>query len=86
MAGSSSAVEDGARNRGLVIALVVSLVLGYAYHSLIVGGGAFVAGSLISVLYSRHAAAGFLRRPAREGGDGGVEKKGGDGRDAPSGG
>jgi len=62
MAGFSGAVEDGARNTGIAIALVVSLVLGWAYGSLIVGAGAFVAGSLIAVLWGHHAGQAHLAR------------------------
>mgnify|MGYP001030110937 CR=1 FL=1 len=67
MAGFSGAVEDGARNTGLVIALVVSLVLGWLYGSLIVGAGAFVAGSLIAILWGHHAGQADLERRMRDG-------------------
>jgi hypothetical protein len=66
MAGFSGAVEDGVRNTGIVIALVVSLALGWAYGSLLVGAGAFVAGSLIAVLWGHHAAQVHLERRMRD--------------------
>ena len=66
MAGFGGAVEDGARNTGVVIALVVSLLLGWAYQSLIVGVGAFVAGSLIASLWGYHAGQSQLEQRMRD--------------------
>ena len=65
MAGFSGAAEEGARNLGFVVALVVSLVLGRAYGSLLVGAGAFVAGSLIAILWGQHAAQAARDRQMR---------------------
>ena len=62
MAGLSGAVEDGVRNTGVVIALLVSVALGWAHGSVIVGVGALVAGSLIATLWARHAGARFRER------------------------
>jgi len=67
MASFSGAVEDGVRNRGIVIALVLSVVLAWVYGSLLVGAGAFVAGSLIAVLWGQHAAQLHLERRMRDG-------------------
>lgn len=66
MAGFSGAVEDGARNTGLIVALVVSLVLGWGYESVLVGAGAFLAGSLIAILWGRHAGQIHLERRMRD--------------------
>ncbi len=66
MAGFSAAVEDGARNTGIVVALVVSLVLGWAYGSVLVGAGAFLAGSLIATLWGYHAGQVHLERRMRD--------------------
>ncbi len=65
MAGFSGAVEERARNRGIVVALVVSLVLGWAYGSVLVGAGAFLAGSLIATLWGYHAGQLHLERRMR---------------------
>ncbi len=67
MAGFSGAVEDGARNTGIAIALVVSLALGWVYESLIVGVGALVAGSLIAILWGHHAGQVHQERRLRDG-------------------
>jgi hypothetical protein len=62
MVGFSGAVEDGIRNRGMVVSAIVALALGYVYRSAIVGIGAFVAGSLIASLWANHAGERFRHR------------------------
>lgn len=62
---------DGAAPAGILAALAISLALGWGYDSLIVGAGAFVAGSLIAVLWGRHAGEARRERLMREGREGG---------------
>jgi len=70
LVGFGGAVEDGVRSVGTLVALVVAVVLGWAYGSVLVGVGAFVAGVLMATLFARHAGQAFRERQSREGRDG----------------
>ncbi|GMV05973.1 MAG: hypothetical protein AMXMBFR53_22500 [Gemmatimonadota bacterium] len=67
MVGLGGAAENRVKVIGTLVALGVGLGLGWAYRSVIVGVGAFVAAVLIAAIYAQHAAQAARERRPGEG-------------------
>lgn len=62
MAGFSGAVEDGTRTIGTGISLVVAVVAGWAFGSVRIGVGVFVAGYVMALIWGHMAGEAFRAR------------------------